>query len=212
MRPNPDYALVDEGELRRLIRSSPFATLVSTPAPERIVVSHCPVVVDESSPDLRLVSHLGRPDEVAHELGASTSMLVVHGPNGYISPSWYPPPAPAVPTWNYVVAHLYGRVELLDADENLRALGELVDRFERPLPAPRRMLERAEDAAYAERIQHGTVGFRFIVDRVDAKAKLSQDKPTEVVAAVLDELEGTGPYANDALASEMRCRRDRSRT
>ena len=54
-----------------------------------------------------------------------------------------------------------------------------------------------------ERIVSGTVGFRLRVDRFEAKEKMSQDKPAEVVDRVIDALGEPGPYRNPALAARM---------
>ena len=129
--------------------------------------------------------------------------MIIQGPHGYISPGWYDP-APAVPTWNFVTAHLHGTPELLSDDENLRVLGRLVDHFEERMPEPRRLFGTDADAAYAARIVAGTVGFRLSVSRFTAKSKLSQNKPAETVARILGVLDGDGPYASPGLAAEMR--------
>lgn len=201
MRSNPDYAM-DPGHLKRLVRENPWATLVAAPS-SGLVASHYPVLVDETREELSLLTHVGRPDEQLLELGRGELLVIVAGPQGYVSPSWYGT-SPAVPTWNFVVAHLAGVPELLGAEENLAVLAAMVDHLEAPVASPRRMLADPVDAAYAQRISAGTVGLRLTPTRITTKAKLSQDKPPEVVQRVLAELEGAGPYAAPALAREMR--------
>lgn len=202
MRENRDYELTDAGEVRALIRSAPWATMVSA-TPAGIVASHYPFLLDEDAQDLTVVSHVGRPDERLHELGAHELVVIFAGPSGYVSPSWYGL-ATGVPTWNFATVHAYGTPELLSDAENLAVLGRLVDHFEDPLPNPFRMRGTLENAAYAERIVHGTVGFRMRVTRFVGKEKMSQDKPDEVVERILAALEAPGPYANTALARRMR--------
>lgn len=207
MRENADYALTDPAEVRALIRSSPWATMVSATA-GGVVASHYPFLLEEAgggdeSDDFTVVSHVGRPDERLHELGSHELLVVFSGPSGYLSPGWYDVPA-AVPTWNFATVHAYGVPEILSDDENLAVLERLVDHFEDPLPNPYRMRRTLENAAYAERIVHGTVGFRMRVSRFVAKDKMSQDKPAEVVDRVVSALQQPGPYRNDALAERMR--------
>lgn len=201
MRINPDYAM-DPGDLKRLVRENPWATLVAATT-EGLVASHYPVILDETRAELSLLTHVGRPDEEVLGLGRGELLVIVAGPQGYVSPSWYGT-SPAVPTWNFVVAHLAGVPELLGAEENLAALAAMVDHLEAPVVSPRPLLADPLDAAYARRISAGTVGIRLTPTRVTTKAKLSQDKPPEVVQRVLTELEGNGPYAAPALAREMR--------
>ena len=202
MRLAPDYAVDDVAAVRALVRENPWATLVSFVPGKGIVASHYPVLLEEDAEGIVLVSHVGRPDERLHELGAHECMVIVAGPQGYVSPGWYDT-SPAVPTWNFAVAHLHGTPELLGDAENLRVLERLVDHFERVLPEPFLMNRSLENADYAARIVHGTVGFRLRVTRFEAKEKMSQDKPAAVVQRVIEALGRPGPYANPALAARM---------
>lgn len=202
MRQNPSFALTDIGELRRLIDLNPWATLVSH-TDEGLVASHYAVLLDEQRDDLTIVGHVGRPDDLIHGLGERELMVIVQGPHGYISPGWYGD-VPAVPTWNFVSAHLSGVPELLSTAENLAVLDRLVDRFESRMPRPRPMWQAPNDEAFVERLERGTTGFRLTPSRVVAKRKLSQNRSSEVVETIIAELSGDGPAAQPALAAEMR--------
>lgn len=198
MRHTPHFVLDDPDEVKRLIRERPWASIVSHTA-AGLVASHYPIVLEEDAEGISIVSHVGRPDERLHELGAHEVLVIVQGPHGYISPGWYAP-GDRIPTWNHVTAHLYGVPEILSDDENLRVLGQLVDVFERRMPHP---VELHTEPA-AARIAKGTVGIRIRVTRFDARAKLSQNKAPEVVERIVAELDGDGPYASSALAAAMR--------
>ena len=202
MRPNPDYALDDVDTIRALVAENPWATIVGFVPGEGLVASHYPILLDESSDDIVLLSHVGRPDERLHELGTHEAMVIIYGPQGYVSPSWYDS-SPAVPTWNFAVAHLYGTPEIMSDEENLQVLELLVEQFESRLPEPYLMNRTLENTDYAARIVHGTVGFRMRVERFEAKENMSQDKPADVVSRVIDALEAPGPYQNPALAERM---------
>jgi transcriptional regulator len=207
MRHTPTFVLSDVDEVKRLIRENPWATIVSHTA-AGLVASHYPVVLeaDAADPDaIVIVSHVGRPDERAHELGEHEVMVIVQGPHGYVSPGWYPAEQ-IIPTWNHVTAHLWGTPEILSDDENFRVLGELVDHFERVMPEPSTL---TLDDEGSRRVAKGTVGIRLRVTRFDARAKLSQNKAPEVVDRIVDELEHGEHYAQPALAAEMRRVRDR---
>lgn len=203
MRHNPDYALDDKEKVRELVSQYPWASIVSHVPGRGLVCSHYPVLVEEDTDgEIVLVSHVGRPDERLHELGAHEVMVLIYGPQGYVSPSWYDA-SPAVPTWNFAAAHLYGTPEILSDDENLAVLDRLVAHFEGPLDSPMLLNSTAENTAYAERIVHGTVGFRLRVTRFEAKDKMSQDKPDDVINRVIAALKSSGPYSNHALAERM---------
>jgi transcriptional regulator len=199
MRQTPGYILRDPDEVKRLIRENPWGTIVSHTS-NGLVASHYPVVLEEDAEGISIVSHFGRPDEKLHELGQHDVMVIVQGPHGYVSPGWYEN-GEVVPTWNHVTAHLYGRPEILSESENFQVLGNLVDHFERVRSEP---ISLALDQEGARLIAKRTVGIRLVVARFEARLKLSQNKSPEVVARIVGELEGEGPYASPGLAAEMR--------
>ena len=200
MRHTPHFVLSDVAEVARLVRENPWATIVAHTA-EGLVASHYPVVLEETDDgSLSLVSHVGRPDERSLELGQGEVMIIVQGPHGYVSPGWYPAEQ-IIPTWNHVTAHLWATPEILSDEENFRVLGELVDHFERVMPEPS-SLQLDEEGA--RRVARGTVGVRLRVTRFDARLKLSQNKPPEVVDRIVAELDHGEHYAQPALAAEMR--------
>jgi transcriptional regulator len=210
MRQNPSFTLTDVEEIKRLIREHPWAILVSNP-PSGLVASHYPVMVDETREELAVVTHVGRPDDEVHELGKHELLMIIQGPHGYISSSWYDA-NPMVPTWNFVSAHLTGVPEVLSADENLEVLGRLVDFFENRVLNPRRITGETPDAEYAQRISSGTVGIRLTPTKIVAKNKMSQNRSAVNVASIIHELEGDGPYSSATLAAEMRRTHDRMGT
>ncbi len=170
VRHNPAHAVTDPDVVRDLIRASPWATVVSD-GRDGIVASHYPILLDEETEELAVLTHFGRPDEDVHGLGQGEILVIVQGLHGYISPSWYAPGATQAPTWNFTVAHCYGVPRILDEEQNLRVLTRLVERFERDVPEPLYL-----DPEYGARIAQGTVGVRVAVDRFVCKRKLSQDK------------------------------------
>ncbi len=202
MRQNPSFTLADVAEIRRVVDADPWATIVSN-GPDGLVSSHYVVLLDPDREDLTVVGHVGRPDDLIHSLGETELLVVFQGPHGYISPGWYGD-VPSVPTWNYTAVHLAGVPEILSDEENLAVLDRLVDRFEGRMPEPRQMWERPNDPSFIRRLAAGTVGFRLTPTRVVAKRKLSQNRPPETVQAIIAELEADGPYAQPALADEMR--------
>lgn len=189
--------MTDIGEIRRLVDLNPWVTLVSH-TDDGLVASHYAVMLDDTRDDLTIVGHVGKPDDVILGLGDRELLVVVQGPHGYITPRWYGDIA-AVPTWNFVSAHLSGIPELLSPKENLRVLDRLVDRFEGDGADARGLYTLPNDAAFVERLERGTVGFRLTPTRVTAKRKLSQNRSAEVVDTIIEGLESHNPV----LAAEM---------
>ncbi|WP_200914206.1 FMN-binding negative transcriptional regulator [Microbacterium sp. Leaf203] len=199
MRQNPSFAMTDVGEIRRLIDLNPWVTLVSQ-TDDGLVASHYAVMLDDTRDDLTIVGHVGKPDDAILGLGDRELLVVVQGPHGYITPRWYGD-VPAVPTWNFVSAHLSGIPELLSPEENLRVLERLVERFEGDGDDARGLYAVPNDAAFVERLERGTMGFRLTPTRVTAKRKLSQNRPAEVVETIIDGLTAEGRHE---LSAEMR--------
>jgi transcriptional regulator len=197
MRHNPKHAETDPAIVRRLITENPWGTLISQA--DTLVASHYPILLDEESDELAIVTHVGRPDDQVHQFGSGRELLlIVAGPHGYVSPSWYSEGATPAPTWNFSVAHCYGVPQLLDADENLRVLTRLVAHFEQHVADPVWL-----DQEIGARIARGTVGLRLPITRFVCKVKMSQDKDPVSQQQVLAELRGDGPYASPALADDM---------
>lgn len=203
MRRSPDSIVSDEDWVKALVRESPWASIVSFVPGAGLVASHYPFMLDERAEGIVLLSHVGRPDERLHELGRHEVLVTISGPQGYVSPGWYGGGSPAVPTWNFAVAHAYGTPELLSDEENLEVLDRMVAHLEGPLPEPFLLSGTPQNSEYARRIVGGTVGFRMRVERFEAKEKMSQDKPRHVVDGVLRHLRAPGPYENPRLADRM---------
>jgi transcriptional regulator len=197
MRPNPIFASDDPMVVRALIREYPWGTLVSVNG-GRLVASHYPILLDDSSDELAIVTHVGRPDDQVHGFGDEEMLLIVQGRHGYISPSWYAPGATRAPTWNFSVAHCHGVPQIVGPEDNVRVLARLVEHFERHVEHP--LLLEPDTAA---RLGPGTVGIRLAITRSEVKLKLSQDKDPVSRRQVIEALRRPGVYHHPALADDM---------
>ena len=86
------------------------------------MVSHLPVLYRREGETVELRGHWARPNPQSRHSGPA--LAIVHGPNAYVSPSWYPDKEPAarVPTWNYAVAHLDGELTSFEDEASLAAI------------------------------------------------------------------------------------------
>ena len=182
----------DRAAICRLMHDHPFATLV-TPGAGEPRVSHVPLLLlSNCEPYGTLVGHVARANPHWKEAAGVESIAIFHGPHAYVSPSWYREPAKAVPTWNYATVHAHGTLEVMaDPVETRGVLDALVQRFESGREAPWRfgMPERERDA-----LVNAIVAFRLRIKRLDAKFKLSQNRPVEDRVRVIAALEAE-PYA-----------------
>lgn len=195
----------NETDLRRLdalIADNPFVTLIRSTASQTPQISHLPVLYRRDGQAILLEGHWARANPQAH--GDGTALAIVHGPHGYISPGWYPDKESAarVPTWNYAVAHLHGRLECY-ADQN--ALASLVARtsrrFEQTLGGD---WEFEPECDRQRRQLRGIIGFRLHVQRVEMQFKLSQNHPLPNRRAVIAALSAQARDQTTALAALMR--------
>ena len=181
------FTTSDRAAVARLMHEHPFATLV-TPATPEPFISHLPLLfVPGCEPHGTLIGHMARANPQWRHATDASSTAIFHGPHAYVSPSWYAEPSQAVPTWNYASVHAHGALEIIeDPAETRGVLDALVQRFESGREAPWRfaMPERQRDA-----LVNAIVAFRLRIRTLEAKFKLSQNRPRgdqARVAAALD--------------------------
>ena len=175
----------DIGRLDRLAEQHPFATLIASTDAEPII-AHAPVQYQRTDVAIRLRGHLAKPNPLCHF--ACEVTLILHGPQHYVSPGWYPDKETAarVPTWNYVVAHLHGRLDWFDDETRLGALVHDLSRHFEPTVGGNWDFDPMEEGF--RRQLRGIVGFELAVTRIEFKAKLSQNHPPANQKAVRDAL------------------------
>jgi transcriptional regulator len=135
------FASDDRAAIARLFDEHPFATLITAGAGEP-QVSHLPLL-HQSAPEPHgsLIGHMARANPHWRHFGDGATLAIFHGPHAYVSPSWYTEPASQVPTWNYAVAHVHGRAEIVaDRAATMATLEQMIGRFEGARPAPWRPL------------------------------------------------------------------------
>jgi len=194
----PDLTALDA-----LIERDNFVTLITVRNGEP-VVNHLPVLYCREGDRIELRGHWARPNPQARHAGPAT--VVVHGPHAYVSPSWYPDKEAEarVPTWNYAVAHLTGTLETFDDEASLAAIVDgLSQQHETRVGHDWRFEFERDD----HRVQlRGIIGFRFRVDNVALKFKLSQNHPVANRHAVAAKLEQQSREASREVAALMRAR------
>ena len=184
----------DRGAINAFIQAHSFATVI-TSGGENIVASHLPVLFDEKANVLR--SHMARANEQwKHSADAEEVLCIFHGPHAYVSPSWYEDQH-TVPTWNYAVAHVYGKPVVVDDAELKQIVFDTTAKFESPMPTPWTIpLSEQEITAMLKAI----VGFKIEITRVEGKFKLGQNRSREDQAKMLRNLQNAPDAESRALA------------
>jgi transcriptional regulator len=185
--------------LHDLIRQHSFATLVSQGA-AGLVATHLPLLLDPGRGPLgTLRGHVARANDHWRDLAEGEHMAVFHGPHAYVSPTWYQTPM-AVPTWNYVAVHAYGRATLVDGGPALREiLDQTVALFESQLAYQ----WRPPEGDFIPTLMRNVVGFELELTRLEGKLKLSQNRSRADQAGVVAGLRAQGDPTGLAVAELM---------
>jgi transcriptional regulator len=134
-----------------------------------------------------LVGHVARKNQHWREPAIGEALVIVHGPDAYVTPAWYPTTREhgrVVPTWNYITAHLHGRLVVHDDAAWVEALvRRLTERHEVGLREPWSVDDAPPD--YLAQQLRAIVGIEVLVDRIEAKFKLSQNRSAEDVEGVI---------------------------
>ncbi|MCC2321600.1 FMN-binding negative transcriptional regulator [Cellulomonas xiejunii] len=196
-------ALDDADEVRALVAAVGSAELVTVGADGYPTSTLLPVVWDGD----RLVLHMARANPQWRTIGDDAPALaVVTGPQAYVSPTWYPSKAEhgrMVPTWNYSAVHLTGRARVrTDASWLHEAVTLLTDHHESGRADRWHVTDAPE--AFVEKQLRAVVGIEVLVERVEAKAKLSQNRSAADHAGVVAGLATQDDAQSAAVAHAMR--------
>lgn len=199
------FQLNDEDMINEFIEQYSFATLFSQHNGEPYA-THLPLTFNKD--EHALYGHFARPNEQWRDTGNQQVLAVFHGPHCYISPSWYETPM-AVPTWNYVSVHVYGRLERIEDQEIIvNSLHEMVNKYEK---ANSSYQLNEVDAKFMEGMTKAIVAFKINITKIEAKAKLSQNHPVERQELVIQQLESSSEQNDLQIASLMKKNLDKSR-
>lgn len=192
------FKITDETIAYDIIKEHSFATLFSQHNGLPFA-THLPLLLNKDN--TYLVGHFARPNPQWKDLKSQTVLAVFHGPHCYISPSWYET-SEAVPTWNYVTVHVYGEVEHMeDENELMSSFQEMVLKYETP-ESPYRLED--VDAGFLAGMSKGVQGFKIKINRIEGKAKLSQNHSLQRKELVINQLEQSSKSNEQQIALLMK--------
>ena len=167
----------EELQIFNLIKSFPFVTLISKDEAGHLSISHIPVVTEfENGKLMAIKGHFARRNPQIGYLASDPNVTVIFGgPHAYITPVWYKS-GRDVPTWNYCVVHVHGKLQLENSFEDICTnLKELTKVFESGPAAWE--FELPSDLVRPDDLTAAIVAFSIIPEKIDAKFKLSQNRP-----------------------------------
>jgi transcriptional regulator len=189
MHPNPLYRSEDRALMEQLIDEIGFG-MVFAATPDGPRMAHTPLL---STGDGAVQFHLARGNALTRHLAGGDALIVINGPDAYVSPRWYDN-RDTVPTWDYIALELEGRVRRM-ADEGLEAfLHAAIAKHEARLAGEQWRAEESSDKVWGG-LFRGIAGFELEVLAWRPTIKLSQNKPPETRARIADGLEAAGKPA-----------------
>lgn len=194
-----------ENNLERLhdfIEGHSFATVITTDEVEPIA-SHLPLLLNRSAGTHgQLIGHLAKANPQWRSAEGKTTLSIFHGPHAYISPTWYEVQN-AVPTWNYVAVHVYGKWKL---EENRGSKAEIIRRYvetyESAMPKPWSADQTEE--GFVDQLLDGIVCFTIDIERIEGKWKLNQNHEPERRRRAIQALLKSGNAREIEVANLMR--------
>jgi transcriptional regulator len=195
----PEHFAMSDAAIDDLLREHGAGDLITSTA-HGLLVTTLPFVYDpDRGPRGALLGHVARTNDHWRHASRGETLVILRGPDAYISPQWYASKAEhgrVVPTWNYVTAHVYGELVVHD---DVEWLDDLVRRLTAKHEAGRPEPWSVDDAPpkFVAGQLRAIVGMELGINRIEAKAKLSQNRPAADIDGVV---EGTRRHGNVAMS------------
>jgi transcriptional regulator len=164
--------------LHALIRAHPLATLITT-GTDGLIANLVPFIFADTGGKGTLRAHIAKANDQVDALKAGAETLIVfHGPEAYITPSWYASKKEhgrVVPTWNYAVVQVRGTPRIVDDSDWLRAqIGALTAAQEDRRSKPWKVTDAPEP--FIEGQIKAIIGVEIPVLTIEGKWKVSQNR------------------------------------
>ncbi|TNE33315.1 MAG: FMN-binding negative transcriptional regulator [Alphaproteobacteria bacterium] len=192
MHPNKLFRCEDRALLESMAEEIGFG-MIFAQTPDGPRVAHVPLLW---SGDGVIQFHLSRGNAMTKHMDGATALAVVNGPDGYVSPRWYPDGgADQVPTWNYVALELEGRVRQMDEDGLVSLITALSDKHEARIATGKPWTMDKLSEQRRRGLVGAIVGFELEVQEWRETLKLSQNKPEADRVALAEGMETEGAIA-----------------
>jgi transcriptional regulator len=185
------FEVTDDKVLHELIHDYPLATLVTTSV-HGLNANHIPMHLAATlEPYGTLIGHVAKANPILEDInGEKQSLAIFHGPNTYVTPSWYKTKkehGKVVPTWNYAVVHAYGILQIVDKPDWLRAqLETLTNHNEAQFSEPWAVTDAPTE--FTEKLLESIVGIQMKITKLVGKWKVSQNQPLKNKISVIEGL------------------------
>jgi transcriptional regulator len=196
MHPNPAFRHDDPVLLEALVDEIGFGMVFLT-TPDGPRVAHTPLL---ATGDGAVQFHLSRGNALAKYIDGATALILVNGPEGYVSPRFYSDQT-NVPTWNYIAVELEGRVRRMSSEGLLGFLEAVSEKYEAQLDDGEPWTMDQVPEPKMRKLLSGIIGFELEIQAWRPTFKLSQNKSQDERNRVATGLQAAG---STALAELMR--------
>lgn len=188
-------------EVKSFLQKNSFGILVSQ-VNGKPWATHIPLELDVNIDGKEvLVGHVSRGNKQWKDFDKNEEVMAIfNGPHTYISSSWYD--HENVPTWNYIVVHVYGTIRIIEGEELLGSLKKLVDKYEAHSSNP--VTVEGMSKRFLESELRGIIGFEIVITDIQAAYKLSQNRDTNNKQNIVAELEQRGDHDSIQIAGHMK--------
>lgn len=187
----PKHFAADDAVIRDLLVNHGAGSLITSTA-DGLLATLLPFIYDESGGVL--LGHVARNNQQWKTPVLGEALAIVAGPDAYVSPSAYASKREhgrVVPTWNYVTAHVYGKLVIHDDPVWLESLvRRLTEKHEAAFDEPWSVDDAPANFVAGQ--LRAIVGVELVISRIEAKAKLSQNRSEADIDGVIESLDARG--------------------
>ena len=183
----------DSEAIAGLIAACPLAAIICVHEDE-IIANHIPLMMAGGS---QLVGHIASANTLHEQIADGARVLAIfRAEDAYISPNWYPTKQDThrhVPTWNYQVVHIRGRITFSHArKDKLAVVGKMTKIQEQKNSGDRAWKMSDAPRDYMDQMLDNIVAFRIDIENISAKSKLSQNREAADFDGVSRAMQRTG--------------------
>jgi transcriptional regulator len=189
----------DQEEIIAFMKRFSFATIITSN--ENIpIATHLPFLVSIKDDQIVLTSHFAKANDHWKDIETNNILVIFTEPHAYISTKQYDKEL-NVPTWNYISVHAYGKGKLITETENIfKVLEHTIENYETEF------LKQWNSFSidYKTKMADGIVAFEIIVNDLQAKNKLSQNRSATEKQKIIDTLKISNDTNEQLIANYMK--------
>ena len=191
--------MVDRTEAVEFMKRFSFATII-TAKDSLPIATHLPFLITIKDDNIILTSHFAKANEHWKYIEDTQTLVIFTEPLAYISPKHYDKEL-NVPTWNYISVHAYGQAKIITGQGKVFELLEnTIDNYE--ISYKQQWNSLPEE--YKLRMSKSIVAFEIVVQDLQAKKKLSQNKTENEQRKIIDSFSKSSVTNEQLIAEYMK--------